>query len=95
MNPQCIESVNVNEERSRPSPRKSVSPLKEGFVDEREFNKVRLLNSKLFKDNEKMSLKGKELSSKIYQFYKINKGLNEVIIIQDLQRLNDRFSRDF
>ena len=51
------------------------------------------MNMKLFKDNEKMNSMIKDQNNKIYQFYKVNKGLNEVIVSQDAQRLNYHLSQ--
>ena len=70
-----------------------MSPIREGPIDEKEFQKLKHLNSKLFKDNEKMNAILKDQNVKIYQFYKVNKGLNETIVGNELERLNHHFSK--
>ena len=35
----------------------------------------------------------KEQNNKIYQFYKVNKGLNETIVSNEVERLNYHLSR--
>ena len=79
--------------KSKKSPHKSLSPLRDGTVDEKEFHKLKHMNHKLFKDNEKMNAMIKDQNNKIYQFYKTNKGLNEVIISNEVERLNYHLSR--
>ena len=51
------------------------------------------MNLRLFKDNEKMNSMIKDQNNKIYQFYKVNKSLNEVIVGNDIERLNYHLSR--
>lgn len=66
----------MKKEKFRDSPRKS--PDKEG--EDREIAKLRQMNMKIFKENDHLNSIVKNLNSKVYQFYRVIRGLNDVII---------------
>jgi hypothetical protein len=72
----------------RKSPRKSYSPLKEVASEETLTQKLKQINHRLFKDNEKMIRTINELNSRVHKFCKLNHSLNELIMGQGLEKLN-------
>jgi len=65
--------------RSKGSPRKSVSPLRESSV-ESEIRKLKQLNVRLFRDNDKMNSRIRDYNAKFDQLSKTNQGLNDLIV---------------
>ena len=82
----------IKDEKQRDIPRKS--PGKEGG-EERQFLKLKQVNSKLFKENDRLSGVVKDLNGKVFQFYKVIKGLNEVIVGSELEQINDYYEAKF
>jgi hypothetical protein len=56
--------------------------------EDKEVGRLKSANVKLLKDNERLSLIIKDMDAKLYQFYKVNKGLNDEIIGKELEAVN-------
>lgn len=64
------------------------SPTKSSRGEDKEVGRLKSANLKLLKDNERLSLIVKDMDAKLYQFYKVNKGLNDEIMGKELEALN-------
>ena len=72
-----------------------MSPIKQGKADDKEYNRLKNINFKLIKENEKLNTIVKDLDFKIYQLYKVNEGLNETILVQLFKNLNEEMKRKY
>ena len=72
-----------------------MSPIKQGKADDKEYNRLKSINFKLIKENEKLNTIVKDLDFKIYQLYKVNEGLNETILVQLFKNLNEEMKRKY
>jgi hypothetical protein len=74
------------------SPKKSLSSVKEGTTEEKEGQKLKMGNSRLSKEMERLNLVNRDLLKQIYTLCQANNGLNEEIVNLHLQSLNSRLS---
>ena len=47
---------------------------------------------RLFRDNDKMNSRIRDLTTKVCQLGKVNNGLNEVIVLKDVEKLDKQMS---
>lgn len=64
-------------------------------MEDKEYNRLKNINVKLIKENEKLNMIVKDLDFKIYQLYKVNESLNEIILVQLFKGINQNLRQKY